>query len=87
MKTVFPDSCSSVNLRYKPSFNTGNVRSVHYGTETVRFRGPQIWSVVPDNIKNLNTLSEFKSEIRKWKPVGCKCRLCKIYVKDVGFIN
>ena len=42
---------------------------------------------IPDNIKNLNTLSEFKSEIRKWKPVGCKCRLCKIYVKNIGFLN
>ena len=67
------------NLRAKPSFKTFNVRSVRYGTETVHFRGPQIWSLVPDNIKKLNT-SEFKSEIRKWKPVGCNMQnLCKKY--------
>ena len=87
MKNVFPDSDTNANLRVKPCFKTFNVRSVRYGTETVHFRGPQIWSLVPDNIKKLNTLSEFKSEIRKWKPVGCKCRLCKTYVKNIGFIN
>ena len=87
MKKVFRVSDISMNLRSNPCFKTCNVRSVHYGTETVHFRGPQIWSLIPDNIKNLNTLSEFKSEIRKWKPVGCKCRLCKTYVKNIGFLN
>ena len=87
MKNVFQDSCNDINLRCKPSFNTCNVRSVHYGTETIYFRGPQMWELVPDNIKNLKTLSEFKTAIRKWKPVGCKCRLCKTFVKHLGFIN
>ena len=51
MKKVFPESDICINLRYKPLFKTSNVRSVHYGTEMVHFRGPQIWSLIPDNFK------------------------------------
>ena len=87
MNDVFPESNNHVNLRHQPTFKTFNVKSVYNGTETISFRGPQIWSIIPSNIKNIETLSTFQSEIKKWKPVGCMCRLCKIYVHDLGFIN
>ena len=84
-KDVFPQSKNSVNLRCKPTFETHNVKSVYNGTETISFRGPQIWSIIPTSIKNAGSLPEFKSQIKKWKPQGC--RLCKTYVQHVGFIN
>ena len=87
MKNIFRASDNSVDLRNKPAFQTYNVKSVYFGTETISFRGPQIWSSVPDDIKNAKSLSEFKSKIKKWKPTGCTCRLCKTYVKDLGFVN
>ena len=87
LNEIFPDSNNAVNLRQKSSFQTFNVKSVYKGTETVSFRGPQLWSIIPDNIKKSQTLSEFKSKIKKWKPKGCMCRMCKIYIKNVGFIN
>ena len=87
MSKVFPASMNLVNLRNMPSFQTSNIKSVYKGSETISFRGPQIWSILPDEIKNAKTLDEFKSKIKCWKPKGCKCRMCKIYVKHVGFIN
>ena len=83
---VFKNSTNPYNIRKKYSFEPENVKSVYNGTETI-FRGPQIWALVPENIKQCETLDKFKAKIMKWKPIGCKCRLCKTYIPHLGFIN
>ena len=86
MSTLFPLSSNPYELRNKNPFQSKNVRSVYYGTETVSFRGPKTWDLVPDFIKSSPSLSEFKYKIKTWMPEGCTCRLCKIYISGVGFI-
>ena len=86
MKNVFPEPSNHYNLRIEPEFFTSNIRTISNGTETISFRGPKTWSLVPKDIKNSKTLSEFKSKIKTWKPVGCMCRLCKTYIPNLGFI-
>ena len=68
MKNVIPQSKVDINLRHKPTFVTPNAKSVYNGTETISFRGPQIWSGIPG--KNAQSLSEFQSRIKEWKPKG-----------------
>ena len=86
MKNIFPDSTNPYNLRSGPEFKTSNIRTVAYGSETITFRGVKTWAIVPNDIKNSNTLNEFKFKIKKWKPMGCMCRLCQIYVVNLGFL-
>ena len=86
MDQVFCDSKNCYNSRNNDALKTSNVRTVFNGTETISFRAPQIWSLVPEYIKCSQTLEEFKIEIKKWKPEGCTCRLCKIYIQQLGFI-
>ena len=62
------------------------VTGVNKGLETIRYRGPKTWELVPNDIKNSITLSIFKRKIKKWKPSGCTCRLCKVYIPDLGYI-
>ena len=85
MNLVFPLNPSS---RYPggSDFKTHNVKSVSNGTETLAYLGPKIWSLVPPDMKKYS-LSIFTKKIRKWKPSICPCRLCKVYVKDLGFVN
>ena len=61
------------------------VRTVNRGEETVRYRGPITWEMVPEDIKASSSLAIFKSKIRKWRPSGCTCRLCKKFVQGLGF--
>ena len=68
------------------TFKTKNVRTVTYGTESLSFLGPKIWSLIPDEIKNVDTLGEFKNKIKKWKILKCPCRICKTYIQNIGFI-
>ena len=46
----------------------------------------KIWDLVPVHMKNLKTLSTFKNQIKKWIPKDCPCRLCRVYVAQVGFL-
>ena len=87
MKSVFPDSLNPNNLRNGPEFKTSNIHTVANGTETITFRGPKTWSLVPENIKNSQSLSEFKAKIKLWKPEESTCRICKVYIANLGFIN
>ena len=87
MKNIFPMSSNPYNLRNKNPFQTHNVHTVYNGTETLAYRGPQTWALVPEDIKQVQPLSKFICEIKKWKPDGCSCRLCKIYVNNLGFID
>ena len=77
-----PPTC---NLRTRQELFGRNPKAVRYGTETISFLAPKIWAIVPQNIKNCTSLSSFKINIRKWKP-DCPCRLCKCFLKHVGFI-
>ena len=86
MKTILPESQNPYLLKSGNPFHTENIRTVYYGTETISFRGPKTWAMVPNEIKQSNSLNEFKCKIKKWVPKGCMCRLCKVYVQHVGFL-
>jgi len=67
-------------------FASRNVKTVKYGTETLSHLGPKIWSLIPDDMKTFS-FSKFTKKIRQWKPDKCPCRLCKTYIKGVGFVK
>ena len=87
MSEVFPDRTTEYNLRGNPNLSTRNLHSVHYGTDSLSHLGPKIWNLVPNNIKDSETLNIFKSKIKMWVPEKCPCRLCKTYIPGVGFIE
>ena len=61
--------------------------TVKYGTESLRYLGPKIWDIVPNSLKESSSLRNFKVEIKKWIPHGCPCKLCKIFIPDLGYID
>ena len=87
MKGIFKENTNTYDLRNKRCWEPTNVRTVHYGSETIRYRGPKTWDMVPQNIKDSVSLTEFKSKIKTWKPNDCACRLCKTFIPQLGFID
>ena len=86
MKNVFHFNTNiSYNLRSRNELYSRNPKTVKYGTETISYLAPKIWSLVPNAIKSSKSLDVFKSKIRQWEP-DCPCRLCKNYLQHVGFI-
>ena len=86
MRGIFDARNTPYNIRSSSILCTRNVKTVKYGSDSLSFRGPKIWALVSDSIKVSNSLHEFKSKIRKWKPVGCEFKICKEYVPKFGFL-
>ena len=74
------------NLRNNVLFITPQIRTVYHGSENVSFLGLKIWNILPDRLKNATSLEAFKIQIKKWKPLNCPCRLCRVYIQNVGFV-
>ena len=86
-KEVFEIQNPAYNFRFEAThFKRENVKTTHYGIQSIMDLGPKIWDVVPNNIKNCSSLNKFKNSIKSWKPNKCPCRLCKKYIAQVGFI-
>ena len=75
------------NLRSGTHLTNRNIHTAHFGTDTITKLRPKIWKLVPDEIKNSSSLLVFKSRIKTWTTDNCSSRLCKTFVKDLGFIE
>ena len=62
------------------------MNSVTYGTGKITSLSAKIWKILPNDYKELTSLSTFKSKIKNWETDECPCRLCKKYLQCVGFI-
>ena len=78
---IIPKDSVICGLRCQSDFyNHVNPKSVHYGLETLRSLGPEIWNILPERIKSSAILSLFKKYIKTWIPLKCYCRLCKTFL-------
>ena len=71
----------------KSNFRTPKPKTTHYGLETIRWMGPSIWNLVPEDIKKAKTLDLFKKEVKKLTFDSCPCKLCKEYIQGIGFLD
>jgi len=86
MHSIFIKKDNIYKLRNETRWVTGPVKSVYHGTESLSFRGPKTWDMLPTDIKNSESLREFVLKVKNWKPEGCTCRLCKTYITNLGFL-
>ena len=86
IREIFPTLGSAYNLRQSKDFITVRVNTVFCGDETLRNIGPKIWDLLPLNRWMAPTLDTFISKVKKWQPDKCHCRLCKCYIKGIGFL-
>ena len=75
-----------VNVIVKEMCMEKSIRTVYNGSECMSFLGPKISNILPDNLKNASSLEVFKASIKSRKPEKCPCRLCRLYVQNVGFV-
>ena len=49
--------------------------------------GSWMWTDMSSELKESTSLIEFKSKIKTWKPENCSCKLCKIYLQRIGYLQ
>ena len=87
MLNLFKEVTHPYNLRNGLISGSYKIKIVRYGTETITYIGPKIWSIISDEIRESASLETFRQKIKLWKPDSCPCRICKKYIANVGFVN
>ena len=62
----------SSNILTQPAF-----KNVKYGFNTIKYKGAKIWNCLPNEIKEAQSLTYFKSLINKWYGGCCSCQTVK----------
>ena len=65
------------NLRRGPVLLIPPARSTIYGTNPVHFLGSLIWNGLPNLVKSIRSISEFKKVIQKIGNIDCGCMICR----------
>ena len=56
-------------MRSHIDFSVSSVNTIHFGLNSLHYFVSKVWNMVPLELKNLNDVEIFKSEIRKWEPM------------------
>ena len=75
------------NLRSQTDFVRDCVNTRRYGLNSLSYFALKVWDMIPLEIKNINSLKKFKTEIRKWALENCSCYLCRAYLKNLGSVE
>ena len=87
MKDIFPINRNHYNLRQNSKFSRPRINTVYHETESMSNLGAKIWNLVPRNLKEISDLDKFKRAIKQGKSEDRPCRLCKVFVENVGFLE
>ena len=85
MDNMFERRNNTYNFRNFQEFAAKRKRTVKMGLETLNYRFPQLWSILLENLRQINSLVQFKESVRKWVCIDCTCRLCKLYLSNIVF--
>ena len=86
VQQILPMRDQPYQLRNKTCFKPFNPSTTIYGMNSIRYLGPEIWKLLPEKLKSAPSLSSFKTNIKDITFDNCPCRLCKQYVKELGFL-
>ena len=77
---------NNYDLRHRRDFKIPFVNSVYHDSESISYLCLKVWDIVPPEIKQINSLNNFKTSIRKWILADCPYRLCRTYISGWFFI-
>ena len=85
MGSVLKGRENTYNVRNFEEIETERKRTVYFGLKTINYRSLQLWSLLPG--RNLNSIDQFKRSLRQWVCRSCPCRLCKVYLQNIRFLQ
>ena len=79
MKQIFElrETNRNVREKYRLNLNIPNYNQVTFGKKSLRISELKIWNSLPYHIKSSKNLETFKTVIKNWDGVNCRCVVCK----------
>ena len=71
LKSILNKRFNIYNLRNFQEFATERKTTVWYGLQTLSYHYPLLWSLLPESPKEMNSLSQFKRNIKHWICPDC----------------
>ena len=70
------------DLRIQSKLYARDPTKLRYGTETISFLSPKIWSLIPQNVKDSDTVPCFKKKKKRKEKrrTNCPCHLSKTFL-------
>ena len=87
MKEVFQTNNCSYDFKNPRILASKHKSTRKYGINTIALKGPQIWQNIPLEIRNSESLSLFKSNIKQLQSLPCRCKICRSFVTNLGYID
>ena len=86
LKELLSFNVRNYNLRSQSTLKRIKTNSVYFDSKSLSSLAPKLWDLVSDSFKNENSPERFKNRIKTWTTDKCPCRICKVYIGQVGFI-
>ena len=64
LDTLFKLKNTPYDMRNSKILDQPSRNTVTYGIQSISYLGPKIWNLLPPDIRNIETLGEFKLQIR-----------------------
>jgi hypothetical protein len=74
-KNPAPREGRNSNELINPKYNT-----VKHGFLSFRFYGSRLYNQIPNEIRQVSDINEFKKLLKNWKGPTCKCERCIYYI-------
>ena len=87
MNEVFQTNGYPYDLRNARILVSKHKSTIKYGINTIAFKGPQICQKIPLEIRNSESLSLFKSNIKQLQTLPCHCKICRSFITNLGYID
>ena len=65
MESILKGRKNTYNVRNFQEFGREKKRSVYFGLETMNYRSPQLWSLLPEHMTQFNSVDQFKRSVRQ----------------------
>ena len=78
MRQIFElrETNRNVREKYRLNSNIPSYNQVTFGKKSLRIFGPKIWNSLPYHIKSSKNFETFKTVIKNWDGVYCRCVVC-----------
>lgn len=81
-------SCKPIQLQLEKFSKIGDrKKTVKSELEAITYLAPQLWLILPEEIRSIKSLIKFKNFIKHWLYSQCTCRLCETCMQHVGFVK
>ena len=80
------DQSASYNLRSGVTVTRMNLRTNKFVFQTIITIGAVLRRNLINNIKNSDSLNISKHKIKQWTLDNCSCKICRNFMKDLGYI-